>query len=156
MNSKGTAVTTREIKRILVATDGGETSQHAVALGVELAAAEGAEVTFVNVVPPVHHVAGRLSRPPVPRLIRTAGDGSLDDAARTAESRGVRFHRELIAGDVGDSIVAFADAIDADLIVVGERTRRSRLKVTVARWVARNSTRAVLVARPPVTERVAA
>jgi nucleotide-binding universal stress UspA family protein len=142
-------MSTREINRILVATDGGESSRHAVALGVELAAAEDAEVTFVHVVPPIDHIAGRMSMPPVPRLLRPAGDEPLDDAVLAAETRGVRCQRELVAGDIGDSIVAYADAIGADLIVVGERARRRRLKVTVARWVARNSTRAVLVARPP-------
>jgi nucleotide-binding universal stress UspA family protein len=68
----------------------------------------------------------------------------------------VRFQRELIAGDVCDSIVSFADAIDADLIVVGERPRRHWIVSNVPRWVARHSSRAVLVARASDRERVAA
>lgn len=147
---------TPTIKRILVATGGGQSSRHAVALGIELAAAEDAEMTFVHVVPPVDFHGGRTSMPAVTRLFGTVGYEALDEAAFSAGERGVRFHKELIAGDVGDSIVAFADAIDADLIVVGERPRRPRLKITVSRWVARNSTRPVLVARPPARERVAA
>lgn len=147
---------TPAIKRILVATDGGESSRHAVALGVELASAEDAEVTFLRVVPPVEFVAGRMSLPAVPRLLWNGGDEVLDDAAQFADDHGVRFQRQLVSGDVPDSIVAVADAIDADIVVVGERPRRRRLGTTVSRWVARTSPRPVLVARPPVSERVAA
>ena len=149
-------MSTSKIDRILVATDGGDSSQHAVALGVELAAAEGAEVTFLHVVPPVDFVAGRMSLPAVPRRLRSVGDEALDDAAVVADRRGVRFERERIAGYAADTIVDWADAVDADLIVVGERPRRLKIGTTIARWVARNSTRPVLVARPPVRERVAA
>ena len=144
------------INRILVATEGGDSSQHAVALGVELAAAEGAEVIFLHVMPPVDFVGGRMSMPAVPRRLETVGDEPLDDAALIADRHGVRFERELIAGYVADTIVDLADAVDADLVVVGERPRRRRLVTTIARWVARSSDRPVLVARPRVKAPVAA
>ncbi len=146
----------KRINRILVATNGSDSSRYAVALGGELASAEGAELTFLHVVPPVEFVAGRMSLHAAPRLLRSVGDEALDAAALAADELGVRSHRELVSGDVHESIVAYADAIDADLVVVGERQRRRRFGLTVARWVARNSTRPVLVARPPVAERVAA
>ena len=149
-------VTTRTINRILVATDGSDSAQHAVELGVELAAAENAEVTFLHVVPPVEFLAGRLSLPAVPRRLSATDDEALERAAAVARANDVPFHLELIAGEVGDSIVAFGDALDADLIVVGERARRHWLAVNVPRWVARHATRAVLVARASDRERVAA
>ena len=150
-------MSTSKIDRILVATDGGDSSQHAVALGVELAAAEGAEVTFLHVVPPIDFVGGRMSLPAVPRRLRKHRDEALDEAAAVVADRlGVRFERDRIAGYAADTIVELADAIDADLVVVGERPRRVRLGTDIARWVARNSRRTVLVARPPVGERVAA
>ena len=75
------------------------------------------------------------------------GDDALDDAALVASDNGVRFERELIAGDAGGVIVALANAIDADLVVVGERPRRLRVGPSVSRWVSRHTRRPVLVAR---------
>jgi nucleotide-binding universal stress UspA family protein len=149
-------VNTTTIDRILVATDGGDSSRHAVALGVELAAAEGAEITFLHVLPPVDFLGGRASLPAVARRLRSVGDAPLDDAAQIADRHGVPFERDLVAGYVADTIVDWADTVEADLVVVGERPRRRRLGTTVARWVARNSNRPVLVARPRAKERVAA
>lgn len=140
-------MSTTQIDRILVATDGGESSQQAVELAVELAAAEGAEVTFLHVRPPVDFIGGRMSMPAVPRRLRSTGDEALDDAALVADRRGVRSERDLVAGHVAETIVDWADAVDADLVVVGERPRRIKFGTTIARWVARNSTRPVLVAR---------
>ena len=149
-------MSTPKIDRILVATNGGGSSQHAVALGVELAVAEGAEITFLHVVPPIDFIGGRMSLPAVPRRLRSAGDEALDAAAVVADRLDVRFERDRIAGYAADTIVDWADAVDADLIVVGERPRRLKIGTTIARWVARNSTRPVLVARAPIAEHVAA
>ena len=149
-------MTTQAINRILVATDGSGSSQHAVELGVELAAAEAAEITFLHVVPPVEFRAGRLSMPAVPRRLGADDDDALEEAAAAARASGVPFHLELIAGELGETIVACGDAFDVDLIVVGERARRHWLSVNVPRWVARHATRAVLVARAADREHLAA
>jgi nucleotide-binding universal stress UspA family protein len=149
-------MTSKNINRILVATDGSGSSRQAVELGVEIAAAEDAEITFVHVAPPVEYRAGRtMSMRAVPRRLSSVGDAVLDDAAAAASDNGVRFHRELIAGDVADVIVTLADVIDSDLIVVGERPRRLRVGQSVSRAVTRCSKRPVLVARA-TPERLAA
>jgi nucleotide-binding universal stress UspA family protein len=149
-------MTTNRINRILVATDGRPSAQRAVELGVELAEAEGAEVTFLHVAPPVEYLASRsAAMRPVPRRLRHVGDEVLDEASLFASDHGVRFERELIAGDPGDVIVALADAIDADLIVVGERPRRVNMR-SVSRWVMRHTRRPVLVARTRAAEPIAA
>jgi nucleotide-binding universal stress UspA family protein len=143
----------KQIKRILIATDGSPSASYAVEVGVELARAEGAEVTFVHVAAPIEFRSGRsMARPVVPRRLGHIGDAVLDDAALVASNHGVGFERELIAGDPGDVIVALADAIDADLVVVGERPRKLRVGPSVARWVARHTRRHVLVARPLAAE----
>jgi nucleotide-binding universal stress UspA family protein len=147
----------KQITRILVATDGGESSQNAVALGVELAAAEDAEVTFLHVAPPVEYMQARsMYMRSVPRRLRSVGDEVLDEAALVASERGVPFQRELIAGETCESIIALAETIDADLIIVGERPRRLRVGASVSRWIARNASQPVLVARTRTPERVAA
>jgi nucleotide-binding universal stress UspA family protein len=140
----------RRIRRILVATDGARSARDAVELGVELAEAGGATVTFVHVVP-AEASADEWIRP-APERLRADGDAALDEAAAIAADHDVAFERELIAGDPRDVIVALADAIEADLIVVGERPRRLRVAPSVSRWVARHTRRAILVTRPPVRD----
>jgi nucleotide-binding universal stress UspA family protein len=148
-------MTQKHISRILVATDGSPSAQWAVEVGVELAGRD-AEVTFVRVAPPIEFRGGRsMSMRAVPRRLRHVGDWALDEAAAIASDHGVRFERELIAGDAGESIVALADAIDADLIVVGEQPRVLNVR-SVARWVVRHTGRPVLVARPRPAKQVSA
>ncbi len=143
----------KQINRILVATDGTASAQHAVEMGVELAELEEAKVTFVHVADPIEFRAGRsASMRAVPRRLRSIGDEVLDEAAHLASDHGVAFERELIAGEPGDIIVALADAIDADLIVVGERPRRLRVGPSVSRWVSRHTSRPVLIARPRMAQ----
>jgi nucleotide-binding universal stress UspA family protein len=147
----------KHINRILVATDGSVSARHAVEVGVELAQAEQAAVTFVHVADPIEFRGGRnMSMEAIPRRLRHVGDSALDEAAVVASTHGVSFQRELIAGDAGDVIVALADAIDADLVIVGERPRRLRVGRSVSRWVSNHTRRPVLVARPLEAERLAA
>jgi nucleotide-binding universal stress UspA family protein len=59
-------------------------------------------------------------------------------------------HARLLRGEAVDEIVAFADVIDADLIVVGSRghgTVASAVLGSVSRGVLREARRPVLVAR---------
>lgn len=145
-------MSTKQINRILVATDGSPSSRRAVALGVELAEADSAEVTFVHVAPPVRYLMARgAAMRAVPRRLQNVGDDVLDGAVALASERQVPFERELIAGEPGEVIVALAEAIDADLIVVGERSRRFRVGSSVSRWVSTHARRPVLVARPHET-----
>jgi nucleotide-binding universal stress UspA family protein len=147
----------KHINRILVATDGTPAARYSVEVGVELAQAEGADVTFVHVVAPIEFRSARtMSMQAVPRRLGHVGDQALDDAALVASNNGVHYERELIAGDPGDVIVALADAIEADLVVVGERPRKLRVGPSVSRWVSRHTHRPVLVARPLAAERLAA
>jgi nucleotide-binding universal stress UspA family protein len=141
----------KRIHRILVATDGTASARDAVEFGVELAEGGCAKVTFVHVVPAEESLV-TLNAAIRPTLEQRTGKGDevLDEAAGVATDHGVPCERALIVGDAGDAIVALADAIDADLIVVGERPRRLRVGPSVSRWVARHTRRAVLVARPPV------
>jgi nucleotide-binding universal stress UspA family protein len=74
----------------------------------------------------------------------------LDDALRRAEELGVDAKTRLLAGQPADEIVAYADSIDADLVVVGSRGHgavASALLGSVSRGVLHESRRPVLVVR---------
>jgi nucleotide-binding universal stress UspA family protein len=113
------------MKRILIATDGSPAALHAVELGLELAEEHHGEPIFVHValstdVLPVtgFAMAGPVS---VPHELEWADRSSLDDAAALAEERGIDAKTKLLVGDPAREIVAYAEEIDADLIVVGSR-----------------------------------
>jgi nucleotide-binding universal stress UspA family protein len=141
----------KRIRRILVATNGTSSARDAVDFGVELAEGGCARVIFVHVVPPEESLVtlNATIKPPLEQRA-SSGDEVLEEAAAVAGHHGVPCDRTLVVGDPGDAIVALADAIDADLIVVGERPRKLRVGPSVSRWVARHTRRPVLVARPPI------
>jgi nucleotide-binding universal stress UspA family protein len=124
------------MKKILIATDGSPSGLEAVELGLELAAKQGAQVTFVHVAP----------------LLDPSGRIPVDAAAELAAARGVPATYEVLAGVPVDEIVAHADTIDADLIVVGSP---GALLGSVSRGVLDEARRPVLVVRT-VHERVPA
>lgn len=138
------------MKKIVIATDGSPSARQAVTFGLELASAQDAEAIFVHVVPAIdllpmsgYGLVGALPYEP------TAADRApLAEAAGVAERQGVQAGVELLAGDPVDEIVAYADSIDADAIVVGSRGQgaiTSALLGSVSRGVLHEARRPVLV-----------
>lgn len=136
------------MRRIVVATDGSPTASHAVAVGVELATQEGADVHFVYVGPEVpSHAFPMVS---VPHETATPDDVPLREGLRYAKAHAVHAEAAVLSGDTVDEIVAHADSIDADLIVLGSRGRglfTSALLGSTSRGVIGESRRPVLVVR---------
>ena len=129
------------MRRILIATDGSASAAEAVTAGIELAAEQGAPVTFVHVrdaaMPPVHE-----------------NEVALTAAAELARETGVDADVVMVSGEPTDEIVAYADTIDADLIVVGSRGRNAVTSAklgNVSRGVLREARRPVLIVRPAAT-----
>jgi len=141
------------MKRILIATDGSPASLHAVELGLELAEEQGSQVTFVHVAPKtdVVAVAGIAMAPAsVPHELDDHDHEALDAAFALAEERGVPALKRLLVGSPGKQIVAYADEIDADLIVVGSRGLGAiggALLGSVSRKVLLDAKRPVLIVR---------
>ena len=142
---------------ILVATDGSPPAQAAVDVGVELAAARGARVTFLHADP---DLARRLYEQDADasadrdRLI--SADTVLAEAVGRADKQGVESALELIgehgADDVAAAIVGIAEGLEADMIVVGSRGRGAIAELvlgSVSHSVLRQSPLPVLVIHAP-------
>jgi nucleotide-binding universal stress UspA family protein len=148
-------------KKILIATDGSPSALRAIELGLELAEDEGAEPIFVHVAPSkdVLPVAGIGMVPvSVPHELAEADRASLVEAVELAEERGLDAATRLLTGDPAHEIVAFADVVDADLIVVGSHGHGAiagALLGSVSRGVLKGTTRPVLIVRE-VAQRVEA
>jgi nucleotide-binding universal stress UspA family protein len=139
------------MKRILIATDGSSSAHEAVDFGLELAAEQDSEVTFMHVVPVLERGAPAFAVPPVLHQVNDGDRKVLLEAAERAGERGIEAKTKLVAGVPVDEIVAYADTIDAHLIVVGSRGRgaiASALLGSVSRGILHEARRPVLVVRP--------
>jgi nucleotide-binding universal stress UspA family protein len=151
------------MKKILIATDGSDSGHEAVEFGLELADEQGAWAHVVHVTPPVDVMPysnfGFIA-PALPHEFDERDYEPLEKAMELAADKGMRIETKLLKGRPADEIVAYADSIDADLIVVGSRghgTLTNALIGSVSRGVLRESRRPVLIVRGmPITVEVAA
>jgi nucleotide-binding universal stress UspA family protein len=138
------------MRHILIATDGSPSAQEAVEVGLELAADQGAEVTFVHVLPPDTIAGGRGGAHAVAhRETIDESETALKGASDAAEQAGVSCSLERISGETVETIVALGAEKDVDLIVVGSRGRNpvAALLGSVSRGVLSHAKRPVLVVK---------
>jgi nucleotide-binding universal stress UspA family protein len=142
------------MKTIVIATDGSSAAREALEFGLDLATKNGSEVHCVHVVRAFDYtpVTGyRLAvTPPVTHEMTVEDRAPLEQARQLAAGRGLDVRTELLHGRPAAEIVAYADTVDADLIVVGSRGHGalpSALVGSVAHGVLHRARRPVLVVR---------
>ena len=145
------------MKRILIATDGSDGGREAVSAGVELASEQHAKVTFLHVYPPPEAIALTPGFTEFPAEVTSievppaAEDPILAGAVAAAKERGVDTDLRITSGDAAWEIVAAADEVAADLIVIGSRglgTVTGALLGSVSHAVIKHTRRPVLVVHP--------
>jgi nucleotide-binding universal stress UspA family protein len=108
------------VKTILVGYDDTEASQRALARGIELAKAFGADL-LVTSVAPILEAAGRSAGPLDPTDMPERHRAELEKAKNQAADAGVATQLVLAVGHPAEVIVDVARDKDADMIVVGTR-----------------------------------
>ena len=120
--------------RILIATDGSDLADRAIDHGLQLAKVAGSEVTIVTVTEPATLVGGGYASvaggviDPLPELIEAQDKAArelLERAAKRAAHQGVTAKTVLVDNSfAAEGIVATADQIGAELIIMGSHGRR--------------------------------
>ena len=145
-------------KSILVATDGSELSKKAVGNAIDLAAAIGAELVALYVVPryPVSYFEGGITIS-MDEMARTEkqwsekGQAVVDAVQLEAQAAGVKAKAVVIQSDmVAESIMSAANQNNCDLIVMASHGRKGIKRVLLGsetQHVLTHSTVPVLVLR---------
>ena len=140
------------MKTILIATDGSDSSREAVKFGLELAAEQHARPVVAHVAAAVDLLgsSGFGVTAAQPHELTDSDWSPLEEARRLAHERAIHAETKMLRGETVDELVAYADTIDADLIVVGSRGHRSFASAvlgSVSRGVLHEARRPVLVVR---------
>jgi nucleotide-binding universal stress UspA family protein len=145
------------MNKVLIATDGSDSGHQAVEFGLDLAAEQNARAFIVHVTPVVDVMPyanfGYIA-PTLPHEFDEHDRELLQEALELAAEKCVAAETTLLKGRPADEIVAFADSIGADLIVVGSRGHgaiASAVIGSVSRDVLHESRRPVLIVRGPRT-----
>jgi nucleotide-binding universal stress UspA family protein len=135
--------------RIVIAVDGSPAAEEALEVGLDLAREQHAKVTLVHVRPATEWLTSAFG--PAPEVSAPKEpDEVLDAAVAAAAAHGVECDTDVREGFPEDEIVRAADAVAADLVVVGSRglSPVGRFVLgSVSRGVLRECRRPVLVVR---------
>lgn len=134
-------------RRIVVGFDGSEASGRAVRFALSFASDPAAEVYLVHAAGPPRTVAEPRTEEESDSETRALG-ATLERTAREADPTGNRVHVRVREGPPADVLLAVANEVGSDLIVVGTRGLRGAARLvlgSVSQAVVSRSTRPVAV-----------
>jgi nucleotide-binding universal stress UspA family protein len=144
-----------EFRRFLVPTDFTETSDRALDWAIDLAARLGASVTVMHAyeIPVLGFPDGALiATPEIATRISDAARSALNRTLERCKGRGVPVDAVLRDGVPYEEVNTLAEAIKADLIIIGTHGRRGLARAllgSVAENVIRTATRPVVTIHGP-------
>jgi len=142
----------REIKKIMIPTDGSDYSMRAAELGISLGKMLNAEITTVYVIDTVvlDHISKTADKDNVERELKQDGERYLKYIKSLSEKGGLKTSTLLLKGRPFEQIVHLAKSMNMDLIVMGTYGRRGADRIlmgSVAERVIEYAHCPVLVAR---------
>ncbi|MES1938966.1 hypothetical protein T5B8_01915 [Salinisphaera sp. T5B8] len=115
-------------EKIVVAVDGSEHSKRAIEIAADMGQRYSATLHIVHVPQHTGHEktlalgGAAITIQPSPEELEAAGRSVVDAACRILEDAGCKkVKTEILGGDPAQQIVAAADRVDADLIIMGRR-----------------------------------
>jgi nucleotide-binding universal stress UspA family protein len=150
-------MTAEPVKRVVVATDFSDGADRALTVAIRFAKLLAATVDIVHVYPMaaagvLSPIPGVVPMPPPPPDVVDEIDRRLDALATQVRGAGVNGLTTSLEGRAADEIVAYANRVSADLIVMGTHGRTGIRRVllgSVAEQVLRQA-RCPLLVVPPV------
>jgi nucleotide-binding universal stress UspA family protein len=139
-------------ERILHPTDGSTGSAHVALQAIDLAEQYGATVHAVNVVDT--DITSLFGNQADSDRLTERGENAVESVRKMGEAHDVAVETTVLEGDPAETILDYADEIDADVIVAGTHGRsgvRRRLLGSVAEQLVRHATQPVLTVRLPET-----
>jgi nucleotide-binding universal stress UspA family protein len=136
-------------RKILVGYDGSDAGKKAFATALDLAARDGAELHVVSVSRPPE-IGDDVETEAVIENSRRHHRSLLDTLRPAVTEKNVKAHFEVAVGHPAEQIIYYADRLEVDLIVVGDRGRSAFKRLllgSVSKHVVEYAGRQVLVVR---------
>jgi nucleotide-binding universal stress UspA family protein len=149
-------MTAEPVKRVVVATDFSDGAERALTVAIRFAKLLGATVDIVHVYPMaaagvLSPIPGVVPMPPPPPDVIDEIERRLDALATQVREAGVNGLTTSLEGRAADEIVAYANRVSTDLIVMGTHGRTGIRRVllgSVAEQVLRQARCPLLVVPP--------
>ncbi|MFM7795982.1 MAG: universal stress protein [Candidatus Nitrosotenuis sp.] len=138
-----------EIKKIMVALDGSNSSSKALDHAINLARQTQGVITGVFVIP-LFSVNVAKPKSKLGQAFTAAGKKTLQNAKLRCAKNGVLFYEKILCGNEGFKLVSFAKNKKADLIVMGSRGQsnvREFILGSVSHYVVNKSPIPVLIVK---------
>jgi nucleotide-binding universal stress UspA family protein len=114
-----------DLQNVVVGIDGSEESCHAAAVSADLARRNNAVLHFVTIVRPPEGWWGIVGSPPTPSaLSKSLSDAQreiLDAVVADVDLADLEVIQVEDVGDPARMLVAYAEKVDADLMIIGRR-----------------------------------